>query len=214
MTWRCIAIDAGIEEVLRIMMYAMRRLSLVAAVVSVFVASGHDPLSAAETKTGELLSNVKKEADAGHKAKALDAAFTLLEHLWDEAPLRIRKADLITTAPDKYGSYQPRDDLTYRQDENLIAYFEPYGYGYRKMGNLFLFSFIIEVNVRNRSGDIVMHHATKPCKFSSRRPNKEIFLSLGGALDRFKPGKHTFEYTVHDLHGAGSDTKAFTIRIE
>ena len=82
------------------------------------------------TKAAEDLAGAGKFLEA---MDALDDAATLV---WDRAPLTFRKALWVAEPPGGFGAYNPRESNEYAAGDEMIAYVEPVGFGWRKSGDM------------------------------------------------------------------------------
>ena len=68
-------------------------------------------------------------ATAETSLTAYDAVREALVAVWDELPLTIRNATLVTGTPAGFGQYERRVSNSFKPDEPVAVYAELYGYG-------------------------------------------------------------------------------------
>lgn len=142
-----------------------------------------------------------------------EAVRTALIAVWDEMPLTIRNATLVTTTPKGFAQYQPRYDRAFKPDEPVIVYAELYGYGVSlKASGGYVRELSADLALLDASGAV---RANQIGFWSSdedfeTRP-LEMHLSFSATLSAFPPGEYTLRFAVHDR--AGSKDVSFDLPI-
>lgn len=135
-----------------------------------------------------------------------EAVRTALIAVWDEMPLTIRNATLVTATPKGFGQYERRTERTFKPDEPVIVYAELYGYGVSPRAN--------GGYVRDLSADLALLDAAGAVRANQvgfwrseevfeTRP-LEMHLSFSATLSAFPAGEYTLRFSVHDA-AAGKD---------
>src|SRR5262249_5844385 len=113
-------------------------LRIVAAVVvaALSVSAVEAAGEASDQVLADQLNSLADLAGSGNYIEAtaaLDGATTLI---WDRSPLAFRKALWVTEPPAGFGAYTPRPTNEYAAGDEMIAYVEPVGFGWRHAGDL------------------------------------------------------------------------------
>src|SRR5882724_10478199 len=96
-------------------------------------------LSLTAAAADELADQMKAADDLAGSGKfleamdALDDAATLI---WDRSPLSFRRALWVSELPVGFGAYTPRQTNEYASGDEMVAYVEPVGFGWRKSGDM------------------------------------------------------------------------------
>src|ERR1700736_5605941 len=99
-----------------------------------------------KTKAAEDLSGAGKFLEA---MDALDDAATLV---WDRAPLVFRRALWVAEPPAGFGAFNPRERGEYGGGEEIVAYVEPVGFGWRKSGDTGQTALAADVSIKDKDG--------------------------------------------------------------
>ena len=131
---------------------------------------------------------------------AYDAVREALVTVFEELPLSVRGATLVTGTPKGLGQFQRRSGNAFKPDEPVTVYAELYGYGVgaKASGGY----------VRNLRADLALVDATGAVRANqigfwqsseefSYRP-LEMQLSFSATLSAFPPGEYVLRFTVHD----------------
>lgn len=145
-----------------------------------------------------LLSPLPAAADTS--LSAYDAVRTALIAVFEELPLSVRNATLVTAPPKGLGQYEPRADREFTPDQPVTVYAELYGYGVTTSAD--------GAYVRDLSADLALVDATGAVRANqigfwqssetfTIRP-LEMQLSFSATLSSFPPGEYTLRFTLHD----------------
>ncbi|MDR1608360.1 MAG: hypothetical protein LBT38_08145 [Deltaproteobacteria bacterium] len=106
----------------------MRSLTFLVALAIVWFCPA--PLALAQNAPSALqaLDQASAAARIGDNKAALESIWAAQEALWNQAPLSIRNAYFVTEQPENFGSYKPRANADFQDNEPLIFYTEPYGF--------------------------------------------------------------------------------------
>jgi hypothetical protein len=72
----------------------------------------------------------------GKYIEAVEALEGAMTSLWNKLPLSFRKALWIAAPARGFGNYTPRETNAYLAGDEMIAYAEPVGFGWRKAGDV------------------------------------------------------------------------------
>ncbi len=131
---------------------------------------------------------------------AYDAVRRALVAVWDELPLSVRNATLVTGTPRGFGQYEKRAGNSFKPDEPVTVYAELYGYGVRtKAGGGYVRTLSADLALIDASGAVRANQIGfwRSAEEFSERP-LEMHLSFSATLSAFPPGDYTLRFTVHD----------------
>jgi hypothetical protein len=145
-----------------------------------------------------LLAPLPAAADTS--LSAYDAVRAALIAVFEELPLSVRNATLVTGTPKGFGQYERRTERTYKPDEPVLVYAELYGYGVTTAA--------AGGYVRDLSADLALLDATGAVRANQigfwtssetfeTRP-LEMHLSFSATLSAFPPGDYTLRFTIND----------------
>jgi len=129
----------------------------------------------------------------------LISALRQLDTAWIYARLGFTKAMFIDKPSPAYGQFSPRAHNEFKAGENLIVYAEPVGYGFGKDNGAYLIGFDTDVEVQNRTGQIIAGKSDfAKVALRSGSENKEFQAVLIYAFDGLKAGEYTLIVTFRD----------------
>src|SRR5579863_6743998 len=91
-------------------------------------------------------------AGTGKFLEALDALDNAATLIWDLSPLTFRKALWVAEPPSGFGAYDPRETNEYAAGDEMIAYVEPVGFGWRKSGDMWQTDLAADVSIKDHDG--------------------------------------------------------------
>jgi hypothetical protein len=145
------------------------------------------------TKAAEDLAGAGKFLEA---MDALDDAATLV---WDRAPLTFRKALWVAESPSGFGAYNPRETNQYAAGDEMIAYVEPVGFGWRKSGDMWQTDLAADVSIKDKDGkEIYSQKDFQKLALSSRVRNHEFMTRFTFTLTGLPAGNYTLATTLRD----------------
>lgn len=154
-----------------------------------------------------LIGSMQEALRGQDYLKALGAADSIKDKIWEEAPLMLRNVILVKGINNTYGVYEPEDDDVYSQGETIYVYLEPVGYRIMKNeAGYYEFRFTADFQLVNENGEILggqEQFANLP--FKSWHPNKEVAITFNYNFSGIPAGKYKVVTTVYD---ANSDRKA------
>jgi len=143
----------------------------------------------------------------GKYMEAVEALEDATTSLWDKLPLSFRKALWIAGPARGFGSYTPRETNAYLAGDEMIAYAEPVGFRWRKVGDMWQNDFAADVTLTTKDGK--HFHTQKDVGkggMSSRVRNREYNIRLTIMLTDIPAGEYTADFTVHDTVSGKSGT--------
>ena len=156
------------------------------------------PVVWAALSAGALLAPLPTAAETS--LSAYDAVRQALIAVFEELPLSVRNATLVTGTPKGFGQYERRTDRAFTPDQPVTVYAELYGYGVTSKASGGF--------VRDLSADLALVDSTGAVRanqigfWSSSeqfaiRP-LEMHLSFSATLSAFPPGDYLLRFTVHE----------------
>lgn len=132
-----------------------------------------------------------------------DAVRTALIAVWDEMPLTIRNATLVSATPKGFGQYERRASRAFKPDEPVVVYAELYGYGVApKASGGYVRELRADLALVDAAGAVRANQIgfwSSSEEFETRP--LEMHLSFSATLSAFPPGEYTLRFTVHDQAG-------------
>ena len=158
--------------------------------------------SAGSVMADEIVDKGKAAADLAANGKFLDAieaadGVELL--LWDRAPLTFRTALWVSEPPENFGAYNPRKTNEYASGEEMLAYAEPVGFGWRKSGEVWQTDFAADVLIKDKDGkDIFSQKKFQKFALTSHVRNHEVMTRFTVTVTGVPAGNYTVEITLRD----------------
>jgi hypothetical protein len=120
--------------------------------------------------------------------------------VWDDLPLTVYNAALVTETPKGFGQYERRAGKAYRPDEPVIVYAELYGYAVGQPANGgYLRGLSADLALLDTTGAVRANQVgfwSESERFDTRP--LEMHLSFSATLSAFEPGDYTLRFTVRD----------------
>jgi hypothetical protein len=170
-------------------------------------------LSIGSVAADELSDKTKAAADlagAGKFVEAMDALDDAASLIWDRAPLTFRRALWVAEPPAGFGAYKPRETNEYAAGDQMIAYVEPVGFGWRKADDMWQTDLAADVTIKDNDGkEIYSQKDFQKLSLSSRVRNREFMTRFTFTLTGLPAGNYTLETTLRD--GVSSKSGSFTL---
>ena len=167
-------------------------------------------LSLTAAAADELADQMKAADDLAGSGKfleamdALDAAATLV---WDRSPLNFRQALWVAGPPVGFGAYTPRPTNEYASGDEMIAYVEPVGFGWRKSGDMWQTDLSADVAIKDKDGkEIYAQKDFQKLDLSSRICNHEFMTRFTFLFTGLPAGDYVLETTLRDAVSSKSGT--------
>jgi hypothetical protein len=132
---------------------------------------------------------------------AYQAVREALVAVWDELPLTVMNATLVTGTPKGFGQFERRASAAFKLDEPVTVYAELYGYGVESIASGgYARRLAADLSLLDESGAIRANQVDfwSGEEVFAHRP-LEMHLSFSATLSAFEPGSYTLRFTIHDL---------------
>jgi hypothetical protein len=146
----------------------------------------------------------------------IDAKQQAVVEAWQQTPLSIRTALLVTAKAPMYGAYNERKTNQFRAGEPILMYMEPVGYTWKPVGdNEFQFGMSADFTVKSPNGTILGgQDGFFSVKLDSHARAQELMMNVTIHLNGIKPGDYVLTFLIHDINNPNRTTsvdQAFTI---
>ncbi len=102
------------------------------------------------------ISDDAKKAEAlaasGKYVEAIDALDDAADMVWEKSPLVCRRVLWVAERAPRFGEYNPRESDVFKSGEDMLAYAEPMGFGWRKSGEIWRPDLTADFIVRDKAG--------------------------------------------------------------
>ncbi|WP_349359599.1 hypothetical protein [Stappia sp.] len=130
---------------------------------------------------------------------ALAEAQARFAEAWAEAPLAIARGLFVEGEVTGFGQYTPRPDATFAQDDTLIVYVQPVGYGYLESATGHAIRLTADFEVANASGQILAaQERFATLESDARDRQREFHATLRFRFDGLRPGAYTLTTRLSD----------------
>ena len=167
----------------------------------------------------QSISDKGREAEslaaAGRSADALAALDDAAQIVWDKAPLSCRRILWVAKKAAGFGQYDPRRSDVFAADATMLAYAEPIGFGWRKLGEIWNAALVADFVIRSKAGvELYGQKAFGRFPVASRVRNREFDLNLTFRVSGISPGAYVLQIVLHDTVSGkeGSCALPFSIR--
>lgn len=120
---------------------------------------------------------------------------------WQKTPLTVQRAVFVSEHPKGYGQFVARTSNTFKVGEKLVAYLEPIGYGWKKIGDEeYQFGFAVDFVLKSPDGKILagQEDFAKLMELSHSQ-NREFMVTLTLDLTGAPAGEYKLDYKLRDL---------------
>jgi hypothetical protein len=156
--------------------------------------------SAPAGEIADKAARAESLAADGKYLEAIDALSQAATSLWDKSPLSFRKILWVAEPPSGFGVYNPRETNVYKAGDNMIAYAEPVGYGWKKAGDIWQTDLAADVTIKTKDGKhIYSKKDFSKLGVSSRARNREFMTRFTFTLDGMSAGEYMVDVTLRDL---------------
>jgi len=130
---------------------------------------------------------------------------------WEATPLTIRRAFFVSEHPQGFGEYIQRANNVFKSDEQLVAYAEPVGFGWKDIGNgEYRFGFKVDFEVKTAEGKVLGGQENfADLSQRSHTHNREFMVVLTLKVSDAPPGDYVVEYKLRDT--TGPKTTSFSL---
>jgi hypothetical protein len=157
------------------------------------------------TSAGEIRDHAARAESLAANGKYVEAIETLdraATSLSDKSPLSFRTALWVDEAPPSFGVYNPRKTNAYIAGDNMFAYAELVGIGWRKAGDTWQTDFAADFILRTKDGRELFSQKdfakSQPGESSSRLRIRELMARFTVTLNNIPAGEYMAEFTVRD----------------
>ena len=158
------------------------------------------PSSAGEIS--DKAARAEQLAGRGKYVEAIEALDQAAASLSDRSPLSFRTALWVAEPPDRFGVYNPRRTSAFIAGENMFAYAELVGIGWKKTGDIWQTDFTADFSLKTKYGrqlfsqqDFAKADASKSM---SRVRIHELIARFTIVLNDVPAGEYLAEFTVRD----------------
>jgi hypothetical protein len=157
-----------------------------AVVVAIAVAT-----SAAAQTIADDAKNAEALAAGGKYAEAMDALDDAADAIWQKSPLICRRILWVAERAPGFGEYNPREGDVFKSGEEMLAYVEPIGFGWRKSGEIWHTDIVADFIIRDKAGK-QLYRKDDFGKFAiaSRARNREFNVNLTYSVTGAPPGDY------------------------
>lgn len=185
----------------------MRRIALAILLMAALPAAAGCRAASAQgilDKAEEAEEFVKK----GQYMNAIEALDDAAVALWEKAPLIFRRALFVAEKPAGFGAFNPRENNVFNgSNVEMIAYAEPFGFGWEKSGDLWRTRMIADLTIRTKEGKILAEQSDfQRLEVSSRVRNREFMVHFTYTLSSIPKGEYVIDTTLRDEVGRKEGT--------
>lgn len=151
----------------------------------------------------QTIADDAKKAEAlaagGKYAEAIDALDDAADAIWQKSPLVCRRILWVAEKAPNFGEYNPRESDVFKSGEDMLAYAEPIGFGWRKSGELWHTDMVADFIIRDKAGkQLYRKDDFGKFEIDSRIRNREFRLNLTYSVTGAKPGEYIIETHLRD----------------
>jgi hypothetical protein len=141
-------------------------------------------------------------AGRGKYLEAIEALHQAAASLSDRSPLSFRTALWVAEPPDRFGVYNPRRTNAFIAGENMFAYAELVGIGWKKTGDIWQTDFTADFSLKTKDGRQLFSQqdfakANSGTSMSRVRIH-ELIARFTIVLNDVPAGEYLAEFTVRD----------------
>jgi hypothetical protein len=180
-----------------------------------FVKAAPTPSATAASEPGGKAREAELLAAEGKYAEALRALDEAAGALWEKSPLSFRRALWVASPPDGFGAYNPRESNIFASGASMIIYAEPVGFGWRKSGEVWQTDINIELTVKSKTGEVLLHkNDFQKLRMGSRVQNREFIATLTYTFTGIPNGEYVVDTIFHDTvtKKSGTFSLPFVVR--
>ncbi|PCH82035.1 MAG: hypothetical protein COB90_02795 [Hyphomicrobiales bacterium] len=146
--------------------------------------------------------------------KALNAFEVAQDALWNQIPLVLKAATLVTNIKG-FGEYEPKTSPVTSAGETLRIYVEPIGFQQRSQGEFYQIEMNADLEVLNSSGQVLASVENFAAHNRSTRSRvHDYYLNFEVTVPTLKAGHYVLRLKVRDLVSGKSGTSSLAFVIE
>jgi hypothetical protein len=169
-----------------------------AALLATAILSG----SSAAGEISDKAARAESLAGRGKYVEAIEALDQAAASLSDKSPLSFRTALWVAEPPDRFGVYNPRRTNAFIAGENMFAYAELVGIGWKKTGDIWQTDFTADFSLKTKDGRQIFSQqdfAKADAGTSMSRVRiRELIARFTIVLNDVPAGEYLAEFTVRD----------------
>jgi hypothetical protein len=158
--------------------------------------------AAPSAPAAEIVSKAREAdifAGAGKFSEAVDVLDDATISVWLRAPLALRRALWVEAPADGFGMYKPRENNVYGPGAQMFLYTEPFGYGWRKVGDMWETDFVADLELRNKDGVVLLRQREFMNKQArSKVRNREFMANFTYRFSDIPAGEYIADTTLRD----------------
>lgn len=143
---------------------------------------------------------------------ALDGAADLL---WEKSPLVCRRVLWVAEKAAGFGEYNPRESNSFKSGQEMLAYAEPIGFGWRRSGDIWHTDLAADFIIRDKNGkQLFRKDDFGKFDIASRARNREFMLNLTYSVTGAPAGEYVAVTHLRDkvTGKEGECALPFTVR--
>ena len=138
-------------------------------------------------------------AGSGKFLEAIEKLDDAATAVWLRAPLGFRRTLWVQELPAGFGVYKPRENNVYASGEQMIIYAEPFGYGWRKVGDAWQIDYVADLEVRTKGGAVVFRQREfANMQTQSQVRNREFMAHFTYRFTGIAAGEYIVDTTLRD----------------
>ena len=189
--------------------------NLAAAILAAFSVTAAEAGEVADQVLADQVKSAEDLAGAGKFIEALDALDAAEALIWDRAPLSFRRALWVSQPPSTFGAFVPRETNEYVVGDEMYAYVEPIGFGWRKAGDKWQMDVSFDIAVKDKTNkEVYAQKDFQKLTVESHTRSREVMNRLTFILTGLAPGDYVLETTLRDAVSSkeGSFSLPFVIK--
>lgn len=148
----------------------------------------------------DIAGRAESEAASGKHVEAIASMREAMLAVWDKAPLTFVQSFPVSKRATGFGVYEKRPDGPYKNDEPLLIYVEPVGYGWKKDGDIYNSEIAADFAVRDAAGKVLGGQKDfGNFKLSSHARNSEYYVNLRYNFTGLAAGSYVIVTTFRDI---------------
>jgi hypothetical protein len=158
--------------------------------------------SAPAGEIADKAAQAESLAADGKYVAALDALDEAAASLWSKSPLTFRKFLWVASDPSNFGEYDPRQTNVYKAGDKMIAYGEPVGYDWQRIGDNWWRNLHWTVTFKTKDGKKVPVDTGSDFfqdLKGSRTRIRDIMMVFTFALTGVPAGEYIVDITLRDV---------------
>jgi hypothetical protein len=169
-----------------------------------------EAIKAAPAGGADVISRAREADILVAEGKFMEAANVLDDAtlgLWLKSPLRFRSMLWLDKPADGYGLYKKRDTNVFSAGDQMFAYAEPFGYNWRKVGDVWQIEFAADLEIRDKANTVVFRQREfMNTQMQSAARNREFMTNFTYRFTDIPNGEYVADTTIRDRVSGKSAT--------